>query len=187
MTYVLRRFITAGLLWLASPAAGQQSVEQLNFMELARKVLAGDATAANNIGYAFGKGDGVRLSPPQAYKWFHVASLLDPTAEQKATALRNRDLAGQLMQPDAIQALQEEASTWVGKLREQTILRALAQIDSTPAPTLITRSDVYARHGIADVRCSSQRDIVDCRTVDDAHIEPLSCAELMLDEVFWPC
>jgi hypothetical protein len=188
MTRTFRQFMFAlGALPIASLAAAQRPLDVPSFMTLCRQSLAGDAIAVHNLGYVFGKGLGVRLSPPQAYKWFHAAALLAGASELTAVAMRNRDLAGQHMRPEARRALQEEAAGWVGELRRQLVMRALAQLDSTRAPGRVTRSDVYARHKIADVKCSPRGDIVSCRTVDSYTIEPTSCAELMLEAVFWPC
>ena len=74
----------------------------------------GDAAAQYNLGVAYDAGQGVSRDVVQAYKWYSVAGARFPVsaADNRAQAIKSRDLVAAKMTPAQIAEAQKLASEW---------------------------------------------------------------------------
>jgi TPR repeat protein len=74
----------------------------------------GDAAAQYNLGVAYDTGQGVPRNVVQAYRWYDVAATRFPSsaADNRAQAIKSRDLIAARMTPPQIAEAQKLAKEW---------------------------------------------------------------------------
>ena len=74
----------------------------------------GDAAAQYNLGVAYDTGQGVPRDLVQAYKWYDVAAMRFPAsaADNRAQAIKSRDLVAARMTPPQVAEAQKLAREW---------------------------------------------------------------------------